>query len=129
MNILFSSMSFKKLTHLSFKLCFYKIMFCVQHYWKWTHWWCYNLYFEHQKGYHSKKHHFLKLSFAENAMLNYPWTYLSWSLWGPQQQSIRSPLSPCDYKRVFVAMKGSPVLCTMTLLPSQSKLVPFIHLG
>ena len=30
----------------------------------------------------------------------YPWTQLSWSPWGPQPQSIKSPLSPCDYTRV-----------------------------
>ena len=84
-------------------------MFCVQLYGKWTHWGCYNLYFEAFKGLLLKKNKnknkkkkktkkfkntpIFYLIFAENVKLLSLNIVKADSL-GPLPQSIKSPLSP-----------------------------------
>ena len=72
---------------------FRKYMFCVQLYGKWACWGCYNLYFEDIKALLLKTH--LIFSWFLHKMS--PGIILRWSNWGPQPQSIKSLLSPCDY--------------------------------
>ena len=59
---------------------------------------------KHKKVYFSKTHPNFFLIFAENVRLLFlniiKFPGLSWSPWGPQPQSIKSSLSPCDNRRV-----------------------------
>ena len=67
---------------------------------------------KHKKVYYSKMHPIFFLIFAENVRLLFL-NIIKLIPWGPQPQSIKSPLSPCDNRRVKWQLKTSGALRTV----------------